>query len=140
MSNLLNLLKLAVTDLLPLKRLNQAKLAELIDVKPQQLSRQLGGKSNARISLLEDIAQALEVPAFYLLMTESERALWDSKASNPIERRLELLERQISELTSKSPAPQPQDSLPALEALAQEMQRVIGDQPLKKHDRKKGNG
>jgi hypothetical protein len=74
-------------------------------------------------------------------MTEDERALWDAKANDPIEKRVESLERQISELASKSRTPPPLGhALPALEALAEEMQRVIGDPASKKHERKKGNG
>ena len=141
MAKVLDVLKISVLSICKRSGLNQAELAAKIGIKPTQFSRQIGGKSDVRMSALEGMAKALDVPAFYLLMTEDERALWDAKANDPIEKRVESLERQISELASKSRTPPPLGhALPALEALAEEMQRVIGDPASKKHERKKGNG
>ena len=144
MAKISDLLKSSVADRAAQMKLNQGELADLLGIKPQQFSRQLSGKQDARISLIEKIATTLQVPPFYLLMTESERAQWDSKTKSnevAIEERLAKLEYQLSELTSESRTPLPLGhSIPALEALAQEMQRVIGEPASEKRERKKGNG
>lgn len=143
-AKLLEVFVKSVKGLLYSQKLSQTEFAQKLGVSRQTVSQFITGEHAPRLDKVEDIAKALDVPAFYLLMSEDERAIWDSKTKDnaaAIEERLAKLEYQLSALASKSPAPLPLGhSIPALEALAQEMQRVIGEPASEKHERKKGNG
>ena len=143
----LELLKLSVQEIGHIKRLSQADIATMIETMPQQLSKQLGGKTDARISLLEKLAKALGVPPFYLLMSAQERAQWD-EIGKPKQSDLSAIERRLAALEAaakpseqaSTDRPEPGHLLEELEKLGEELELEINGPPLKKRAHKLGNG
>jgi transcriptional regulator with XRE-family HTH domain len=142
-AKLLNIFVNTVKELLHSQKLSQTDFAQKLGVSRQTVSQFITGEHAPRLDKVEDISEALGVPAFYLLMGPEERARWDDISKpktdlSAIERRLAALEGAKPSLASpqSDPPPSPQD----FAALLQEMQRVIGDPPLKKTSSKKGNG
>ena len=144
----------AIRGLIAEKRLKQAEVARLAGMSPQQLNDTLSGV-DAKFSTIEKIARALEVPTFYLLMSPDERAIWDKKTQQPsvdltaIERRLAALEAAKPSVETEESLRHPPERLSDEEFAVllnegektlQELQSLIDAPPLKKYERKKGNG
>lgn len=99
-------LKQGVQHVLRKKGVLQAELANLMGMQPQQLSRQLGGHADVRISLLDRLAEALGCSVAYLLATPEERGILEAdltKTDSEIHKRLDTVERLIGEITARAP-------------------------------------
>lgn len=79
----------------------QTELHKKTGLSRTVLKAYIDGKTEPGLGAIEKIADALEVPAFYLLMNPTERARWDSSASAPsLERRVTALEEREPHLPS----------------------------------------
>jgi transcriptional regulator with XRE-family HTH domain len=116
--------------------LNASSLAKALGVSRQSVSSYLATDGNPGIKSIEAIGRALGKPPYVLLSPSMGIAMSDDRLS-ALERRLDAIERASQAELSR---PGPGHLLPELEALAQEMQREIDADPLKKRVRKKGNG
>jgi len=129
------------------KRFKQAEVARSAGMSPQQLNDTLSGV-DSKLSTIEKIAKALGVPAFYLLMSAQERAQWD-EIGKPKQIDLSAIERRLAALEAAKPCEQSEslgtpadseDSLIEGAKVLQELEHVVNDRPLKKRERKMGNG
>jgi transcriptional regulator with XRE-family HTH domain len=124
MSKSLEILLKNVTELMSLKGFRQTDLAKALGMSKQAVNQFLTGKHAPRLGTLDEIADGLGVPAFYLLMTPEERKTWDStQKSGPSN-----LE-QISELSALSN----EELLKALNTLNERLTKVesgLGKTPL----------
>ena len=73
---LLELFALNVNRVLADRQMSRAGLAKNLGITRQSLHSSLAGKPT--LEKVEEIAKALKVPPFYLLMPPAERARWDS--------------------------------------------------------------
>lgn len=78
MSEVLGFFIKAVEDLLHSRGLSKSDLAKNLGVSPTSVNRYLGGQNTPGLDKAEELARALGVPAFYLLMSPEERKKWDS--------------------------------------------------------------
>ena len=146
-ANLFTIFIKNVQELLHSKKINQTELASKLGVSRQTVSQFTSGEHEPRISKMADIAKALGVPPFYLLMSAQERAQWD-EIGKPKQSDLSAIERRLAALeaaakpseTSESTDNQNEDSLIEGERVLQELEHASNDRPLKKHERKRGNG
>jgi len=144
MDNFAENLKLFLED----NKISGSELGRRMGLSRQAISTVLSGKAAPTLTTIENIAKAIGVKAFYLLMRPEERARWDGLNSpSTIEKRLEALE---SHVFSKAEEPEPVDFLhkegpsgyllPEFEKLAEEIERELNVDPKEKRERKKGNG
>ena len=91
----LNSMIKSIEYLLFKKGLNKSDLGRIMGSSPQKLANYIGGKHTPGIDKIESIANALDVPTFYLLMSPEEQAQWDSMQAQfrPINRLLDLIDR-----------------------------------------------
>lgn len=83
--------------------LSERELGRKAQLSPGTVNVVLSGQKDIRLSTVFALAEGLEVPAFYLLMSEREREQWDSMQTvepKTFAERLTRLERSV--LTSKS--------------------------------------
>lgn len=100
MDKVLDSLVKSIEDLLAKKNMSQTDLASALGISRQSVSQMLNLRRAPNIATIIEVARALEVPAFYLLMTPEERALWDAKAAqnDPKARLQEMVDRLPPEL------------------------------------------
>lgn len=72
----------SVAAILHERRMSKSDLARKMNVTPTSVNRYLGGANTPGIDKVGEIADALSVEPFYLLMSPDERAKWDS-LTNP---------------------------------------------------------
>ncbi len=100
-----NRLFFKVLEILKEKQMTQTELAKKAGITQPSLSRILAGKYNVKISILEKIAEALDVPAGYLLeeqeffeKKEAEKKESDTVGNNLI---IKLIEEQNQKFEEK---------------------------------------
>ena len=73
----LELFRKNVSMVLVSKDLSQSDLAKRLQVTPQQISKLMKGTSSPSFEKICEVADALGVPPFVLLMSPLEKAKWD---------------------------------------------------------------
>lgn len=66
-----------VRELLQQMGISQAEIAKRMGLSPQAIATMLSDRNSPTLSRVKQVAEALAVPSFYLLMNKAERLKWD---------------------------------------------------------------
>ncbi len=103
MANIVFSIGNAIEEALHDKRISKAELARRLNLHAPSISALVSHKANPTMSSLLAVAEAIDVPPFFLLMTKEERDRWRiiiRPNSNSIEARIAALESKLSQLMS----------------------------------------
>jgi transcriptional regulator with XRE-family HTH domain len=105
---LVNPVRTIVIEFCKRRGIYQSELAERMEITRQQLSRQLSGKHDVKLSFLTKLSKALNYPKFSFLMTIEEFDDWEKKKKTQSDTtneelldRLQYLEKRILSVEKK---------------------------------------
>lgn len=79
-----------------LEGFNQVSLGSAMGLSKQRVNQFITGGHSPRLSTIEAVAKAFNLPIFYLFMTEDERSTWDSKKAP--EPSIEQIQKDVAEI------------------------------------------
>jgi transcriptional regulator with XRE-family HTH domain len=102
-TKLLKELVIFVEKMMKKRDLNQVSLAQKMGISKQTVNQFLTAKHSPRVETLEQVARALELPVFYLFMSEADREIWDKKTAptSSTEDRLAAIEAKLNALSNQ---------------------------------------